>query len=85
MLNNKNSLSISKECLIQLLDYETMLDSDFKKYVLTIVKIHKQEFGVNSFYSDYMVKYGNIETKYKKEIFNKMGEFIEWLVKKDEE
>lgn len=84
MLNNKNSLSLSKECLMRLVDYQYMSDDDFKKYVRAICNIHKLEFGINVFYLDYLNNFGDKETEHKKEVFNKMGEFIEWLVKKDE-
>lgn len=85
MLNNKNSLTVANECLRLLLDYETMSDSDFEKYVLAIRNIHKLEFGMNAFYTEYLNKFEGVEAKHRKEVFNKMGEFINWLAKKDGE
>jgi hypothetical protein len=80
----ENALFYTKGIIEKLYDYENLSDKDFEKYVDAIVRIHFLKFGINSFYSDYINNFKNSKNS-RKVIFNKMFEFVPFLIEKGEE
>jgi hypothetical protein len=84
MIKNKYSLTYTNECIKLLLDYESMSNDEFNKYVDAISNIHLLEFGMNAFLIDFNNEFRNNKLKTKKDIFNKLGDFVQFLNEKDE-
>lgn len=82
MVTYKNSLVLSIESLYRLSEYKTLPLEDFQKYVDTIIIIHKKEFGLSKTYLKYLDEFKGKEDDNRKEIVEKMADFVSLLQKK---
>lgn len=80
MLICPHSLTHTNSSIFILEDYKSISDEDFLKTVKLILFYHKEEFGINKTYTDYLSKYARKELKYKEEVLSEMKNFAELLL-----